>query len=209
MLTELHAQNFVPDLKDHLLSRIRCEEFDGGEHAFTDNDRDHIRIIGDRIYHHSTMQVNYTTYKGRRNQDTINARTHADIMLLNPGAYGQDPYWYARVYGIFHAKVKYSGPGPKCGKVLHIPFLWVRWFKHDRSAPGGFSTRRLHRVEFYDSARRGAFGFLDPQLVIRGCHLIPAFNHGKIDEDDIVLTALQGPRAGEDQSDWKLYYVNM
>lgn len=39
--------------------------------------------------------------------------------------------------------------------------------------------------------------------------MIPAFNHGKIDEDDIVLTALQGLRAGEDQSDWRLYYVNM
>ena len=61
------------------------------------------------------MRVNYTTYDMRRDQDTINPRTHADVMVLNPGDEESEderhPYWYARVCGIFHANVLYLGPG--------------------------------------------------------------------------------------------------
>jgi hypothetical protein len=36
----------------------------------------------------------------------------------------------------------------------------------------------MHHVGFVDSDDPLAFGFLDPQYVIRGVHLLPAFAHG-------------------------------
>lgn len=204
-------QNFIPDLKDHCLSRILGEDFDGGEHAFTNKDRDNVQIVNNRIYRHGTMRVNYTTYDGRRDQDSINSRTHADIMVLNPGENGdgEHPYWYGRVYGIFHTKVRYTGPGGKHGKVYLMHFLWVRWHERTLAAPGGFGAQRLPRVGFMNKADPAAFGFLDPSLVMRGCHMIPAFFYHKVESENIIKTALQRPRDGDDESDWQYYYVNM
>lgn len=164
--------------------------------------------MNDRIYRHAQMRVNYTTYDGRRDQDTVNPRTRADIVMLNPREDGH-PYCYARVCGIFHANVRYSGPGRKHGKVFLIHFLWARWYERDLAAPGGFSTRRLHRLKLAGKSDPLAFGFLDPDLVMRGCHVIPAFYHEKIKDEDIIRTVLQRPRDGDDQSDWRYYYVNM
>ena len=54
----------------------------------------------------------------------------------------------------------------------------------------------------------GAFGFLDPDQVIRACHIVPLFNEGKTAE-------LMGPsrmRRKDDQmkdEDWAVYCVNM
>ena len=161
------------------------------------------------------MRVNYTTYDGRRNQDIINTRTHADVMVLCPGERDvpedeQHPYWYARVYGIFHAHVQYTGPGSQRAKTKKMEFLWVRWFERDMTAPGGFRARRLDRVGFVDAQDPHAFGFLDPDAVIRGAHLIPAFHYGKHDEEDLLpQSSLQRERTGEDQCDWRYYYVNM
>ncbi|PSR72506.1 hypothetical protein PHLCEN_2v11606 [Hermanssonia centrifuga] len=96
-----------------------------------------------------------------------------DIESDNPAL--AHPYWYGRVVGIFHAKVQYSGPGSTTPEAQDMEFLWVRWFGRDLSAPGGFDKRRLHRVGFIDGDKPGAFGFVDPQMVIRSVHLIPAF----------------------------------
>ena len=53
---------------------------------------------------------------------------------------------------------------------------------------------------------RGAFGFLDPSLVIRSAHIIPSYGYGKTQK-------LMGPslmrRASEGDEDWILYTVNM
>ncbi len=150
----------------------------------------------------------------RRDQDSVNPRTHADIMVLSPedtieGAKDPDlghPYWYARVVGIFHAKVRYFGPGSMSSDMQKVEFLWVRWFGRDLSARGGFGKRRLHRIGLADSEQPGAFGFLDPGLVIRSVHLIPAFHYGR-------TTAKLGPsilrQPQELDEDWDLYYVNM
>ncbi|KAF7293674.1 hypothetical protein MIND_01147400 [Mycena indigotica] len=51
-----------------------------------------------------------------------------------------------------------------------------------------------------------AFGFLDPQVVVRGCHLIPAFSHGRTTE--YLPKSIARPEAASDQ-DWRFYYVNM
>ncbi|KAF7796319.1 hypothetical protein EIP86_007496 [Pleurotus ostreatoroseus] len=214
-------ENFIPNLKDHLLSRLRGDTFDGEEHSFTSKDRRHLSIVGDRIYKHTTLRINYTTYDMRRSQDSINPRTHADIMVLNPGEDRlSHPYWYGRVCGIVHADVTYTGPGLATNTVRRIDFLWVRWFGPEPGARNNrspFKTCRLPRIGFVPADVSGAFSFLDPTLVIRGVHLIPAFAHGRI-------TSLMGPsilrRAKErdmdvgnedtdPNSDWEGYYVNI
>ncbi|KAJ3554423.1 hypothetical protein NM688_g3120 [Phlebia brevispora] len=206
-------RHFVCDLKDHLLSRLRGHTFNGGEHEFTDEDRAQITIRKDRIYRHMTLRVNYTTYDMRREQDSINPRTHPDIMVLNPGEDDipkekQHPYWYARVVGIFHANVQYTDQDATTHDTQRVEFLWVRWFGYDFERPGGFKTLRLHRVGFVPENILGAFGFLDPSVVIRSVHLIGAFAYGRIGD-------LMGPsivrqyQEEDDDQDWRYLYVNM
>ena len=52
-----------------------------------------------------------------------------------------------------------------------------------------------------------AFGFLDPSLVICGCHLVPAFNNGHTTE---LLTASPSADWPPDETDdWRAFFVNM
>jgi hypothetical protein len=78
---------------------------------FTDEERNTVRIAGECIYRCKTIRINYTTYDIRCNTDTINPQTYPDIMVKSPetGPNGQ-PYWYARVIGIFHATVSSCHP---------------------------------------------------------------------------------------------------
>jgi hypothetical protein len=113
-------------------------------HEFTDKDRVSISFANNRMYRHKVMRVNYTTYDLRREQDSLNPRTHADIMLLahedEESTQTAHPYWYARVLGIFHVYAI------RAGASLHqerMEFLWVRWFGRDLSYKSGFKSRRL------------------------------------------------------------------
>lgn len=92
-----------------------------------------------------------------------------------------------------------------------MEFLWIRWFGRDLTTLSGFRARRLPRVGFVDGEDSSAFGFLDPSLVIRGVHLIPAFHFEKCNQVDIeaMQSILQTARTGDDQSDYRYYYVNM
>jgi hypothetical protein len=158
------------------------------------------------------MQVNYTTYDLRRSQDSLNSRTHADIMVLshedqntNPGH--SHPYWYARIIGTFHAMVQHTGLLSRGSEPQHMSFLWIRWYGRDFSHKAGWKAKRLHRIGFVDADDPFAFGFLDPQSVIRGVHLIPAFNHGRtgdlLQPNSIARTTADGDK------DWQFYYVGM
>ena len=145
----------------------------------------------------------------RRAQDSLNPRTHADVMVLSrepedeEGEKNRHPYWYARVIGIFHANVRHVGPTSKCSDPQNMEFLWVRWFGRDMKYWAGFKERRLHRIGFADD---DSFGFLNPKEVIRGVHLLPAFAYGR-------TSAHLGPsivrQPGENDEDWIYYYVGM
>ena len=87
-----------------------------------------------------------------------------------------------------------------------INFLFVRWFGRDLSFRSGFKAKRLPRLGFIDSEDSGAFGFLDAQQIIRGVHLIPAFNHGKTTE---LLGVSMARQPKENHEDWMFYYINM
>lgn len=99
-------QNFVLKLKDHILARLLGSNYCGDEFAFSDEDRGSVSFVNNLIYRHKVIRINYTTYDMRRSQDSVNPRTHADIMVLsheNDATTPSHPYWYARVLGVFHA----------------------------------------------------------------------------------------------------------
>ena len=220
---KLSQQNFYRNLKDHLLTRIEeCgislpDDAPGtrepGEYSFYQRSR--LVIHKELAYWHDVLRLNWTSYDIRRSQDSVNLNTHRDIMLLadvdhaDPTAH---PYIYARVIRIFHVNVRlYDSPMQEFERV---DVLFVRYFRLDRSRPGGFAAKRLHRVQFVPcaDADQEAFGFIDPAQVIRGSHLIPAFAFGR-------TNSLLGPSMARDvaanepaerhDTDWKYYYVNL
>ncbi|KAF9466647.1 hypothetical protein BDZ94DRAFT_1157658, partial [Collybia nuda] len=152
--------------------------------------------------------INYTTYDIRRDQDSMNPRTHCDVMLYSPETDPTShPFWYARVLGVFHANILHTGPNAYNRSVQHMEFLWVRWFGVEPHYKSGFKTARLPKVGFVpESDPTGAFGFLDPSVVLRGCHLVPAFSGGRTNE----LLQTRSPTAARlpgETDDWANYYV--
>ncbi|PPQ85538.1 hypothetical protein CVT26_012745 [Gymnopilus dilepis] len=201
-------KDFLQKLKDHLLSRLLGHSFDGQEHSYTDEDRDQLEIVNEMLYRHKVIRVNYTSYDLRRSQDSINPRTHADILLLSQD--GSHPYSYARVLGIFHVDVHHHGPHSTTSYTHRMDLLWVRRFEYDSTYAAGWDARRLHRIQFVDADQSGAFGFVDPSQVIRGIHLIPAFAHGRT--SDLLgpsIARAANKDLDEQDSDWRYYYVNM
>jgi hypothetical protein len=195
-------------LKDHLLSRILHLDYDGDEHPFSDADRNTLRIADNRIYSAKVFRVNFTTYDIRRDQDSMNPRTHCDVMVLSPetGA-NAHPFWYARVLGVFHAHVFHVGPAAQNRSKQYMEFLWVRWFG---TVPGyryGPNVARLPKIGFVDGMDESAFGFLDPSLVIRGCHLVPVFADGRT--SDLLTIANSIARPVSETDDWAAFYVMM
>ena len=195
-------QNFLPNLKDHLLARIT----ENPEESFSDQDRRQLLIYNNRIFSHKTLRINFTTYDCRRDQDTINTRTHSDIMVLaNQAEDPGHPFWYARVIGIFHAIVSRVGSG---SAYKQMDFLWVRWYGLDMDARSGFKARRLRQIGFLDSSNADtpAFGFIDPLDVIRAIHVIPVFHFGKT---NLLLSPSLARREDEGDEDYERYYINM
>ena len=105
-------------------------------------------------------------------------------MMLSHEDERTHPYWYARVVHIFHVFVQVC-------ENMYTPFseptrmnvLFVRWFGCNMNYLSGWSEKRLHRLQFIN--RDGStepFGFIDPDHVVRGVHLIPAFAFGSTDE---------------------------
>ena len=77
---------------------------------FTDSDRNSIRFVGSKIYSVQTCNIYYTSYDLQRQFDTVNPCTHPDIMLHSPiNKEGAEPYWYARVLGVYHANMSKWG----------------------------------------------------------------------------------------------------
>jgi hypothetical protein len=215
----------MPKLKDHLLPRIRSILLEEGAssshvHRFqagltTSNrgpdwqERDSVFLKSDRIYRHQLARFNYTTYDVRRAQDVINPSTsHCDILLLanKNGDHRSEfnhPFLYARVLGVYHANVIYTGTGMLDYQARKIDFLWVRWFDYDGAESVEWGNLRPDCVRFPPLANKDAFGFVDPTDVLRGCHIIPAFSKGKLHPDELNIS-----HCARDGKDWVRYYVN-
>ena len=159
------------------------------------------------IYRLSTLGINYTTYDLCRDFDTINPRTHPFVMVpsLEVEA-GAHPFWYATVLciscgcpalgqGITGFQIQGNGIslGMVAGCGTRAPF----WLKACQAPKVGFV---LDSDEF-------TFGFLDPSLVVRGCHLIPSFIDGKTGD----LLRAEGSSWGwvdGKEDDWASYYMS-
>jgi hypothetical protein len=217
-------QNFIPKLKDHILPRIQdmlrqetsqeisCNISQPTRSAMQDNilNRDSIFFKSDRMYRHHLARFNYTTYDVRRSQDVVNPdTTHHDIMLLtnNCDAEGisrtKHPFLYARVLGIYHVNIIYTGEDRLDYTPRRVEFLWVRWFEYDGSRSVGWPDMKLDSLRFPPMADQGAFGFVDPRDVLRGCHILPRFSKGKARVDGVGLS-----RLAHDAQDWSRYHVN-
>ena len=190
--------SFYHDLEGHILSRLTGRDYDGMEHDFTTEERRSIRIEHNRLYKHKVIRVHYTTYDMRRSTDSINPSNpeHANIML-----YGTNrEFWYARVLGIFHLNVRLSSSE----EFQRLDIIWVRWYGNDTTWNSGFSAKR--RLGFIPHNDIAPFGFIDPNDVIRGIHLIPAFDHGRT---DFYLPRSRAARCPSEQhEDWTYHYVN-
>ncbi|KAF7327131.1 hypothetical protein MKEN_00289800 [Mycena kentingensis (nom. inval.)] len=138
-----------------------------------------------RMFLHATCKLNFTTYDLQRDQDIISPRSRPNVMMLSQDPDDAHPYCYKRV-----------------------EYLYVRWYvRHPLHAclpehPG------MPMVSFvsYDSPDSEAFGFIDPNVLVRGAHIIPAFDLAQTDEL-LPPSVLARPLSDEHQ-DWMYYYVN-
>ena len=146
------------------------------------------------------------TYDVRHEQETINsASTHCNVMVLEEPDSSQEtnPYRYARVLGVYHANVIYVGRGMVDYTPIRMEFVWVHWYELVGGRHSAWGTRKLDRLRFPPLAADSSFGFIDPQDVLRGCHIIPAFSKGKRHLDGKGLSFL-----AKDAADWNEYFLN-
>lgn len=182
--------------------RNRGDTYDGKEDVLSDEEITGIVIQHNRLYAHATARFNYTTYDVRREQDTINVKSGRRDILLRSYEDEADsdghPYWYARVLGVYHARVFF----PSSTIPRRMDFLFVRWFGRDPDFSSGPGSLRLDRIGFVPEDSPNPFGFVDPANVLRSCHLVPTFIEGKTRD-------LLSPSIARDSSegDWTNYYV--
>ncbi|KAG6912803.1 hypothetical protein DXG01_012026, partial [Tephrocybe rancida] len=165
---------------------------------------------GDALYQHNVLRINYTTYDVRRSQDVLNPHTdHRDIMLLRqPWIPDKHEYRYARILGVYHVNTIYHGPGQQQFQSTCLDFVWVRWFEladgNDIPVSAGWAEEKvgLDQLSFPPIKRRDAFGFLDPNDILRSCHIIPRFRSLEHNSDGKGLSGL-----AQDGKDWREYYA--
>ena len=117
------------------------------------------------------------------------------------------PFWYCQLLKAFHLKVSFC-PGGVSGSKQTMEVLWVRWLGIDPDCKWGFRQGELPKIGFVpEEGDSPAFGFLEPSLVIRGCHLIPAFVDGHTDH--LLRVGTSAARQPGETDDWARYYVNM
>ncbi|KJA20593.1 hypothetical protein HYPSUDRAFT_101131, partial [Hypholoma sublateritium FD-334 SS-4] len=204
--------NFRPKLEEHVLARLQHPGWSGNGTEFSETERRQVIFANERIYRHKIMRVNYTTYDVRRGQDSLSSRKRSDVMMLaretdnSESSAPSHPFEYARIIGIFHVDVVHQVPGENKPTTTSIETVWVRRFRIDITFSAGFKQKRLHRIEFLPSSDHDAFGFVHPDEIIRGAHLIPAFFHGGTDQ---FLSGVSLVRNEDEVDDYRYFYVNI
>jgi hypothetical protein len=205
LLINLHNQYFIPQLKRHILARI----LGGCNHPqFNNQELGQLHFYQERMYRHRTLRTNYTTYDVLRHQDVINPSTHHCFALL-PAEFELDsdahPYIYAKILGVYHAKVNYRGGPPR-----RFDFVHVRWLYYDYDRPGGWGSFKLDRLSYAKCQTEqdivDAFDFIAPKDIIRAAHIIPDFRSST--SDCFLHSHHSIAHDNPDHTDWKAYYVN-
>ncbi|KAI0816876.1 hypothetical protein BC628DRAFT_1334130, partial [Trametes gibbosa] len=205
------VEDFIPLLRVHLLTRMldlsTCVNDDD---TFSDKQLDGIELQNDRIYRHKVLHLNYTTYDMRRDQDIIKPGCHPDIMLLSSEIDSkQGPFVYARVLDIFHANVRYRGPGSsQWTREWHrIDFLWVRWYSICNGNTDLFQSRSLPRLRFVEAHNPSVapFGFVNPADIPRSSFILPAFHYGTT--NGLLDHSKLARCTSDNDEDYNLYYI--
>ncbi|KIK92915.1 hypothetical protein PAXRUDRAFT_790802 [Paxillus rubicundulus Ve08.2h10] len=198
-------KDFLPNLRNHLLHRLLDVPLANQDCGYSPEERNEVLIRGNMLFAVKTMQVHYTTYDLREEYDYLRLGHQCDVMVptgeSEPGCH---PYWYARVLGIYHVDVRLLG-GNQDYCNLHL--LWVRWFGTSPGHRSGLKAGRLPKIGFVSSSDSSAFGFLDPSLVVRAAHLIPAFADGR--GSHLLRAGKSVGRQGDEEDDWVSFYVNI
>ena len=222
MLTDVLPQDFFLKLREHLLPRIQdvllresgslpgygSVAEDASTHSLEANACDFVFTKNDCIYHHKITRFHYTTYDVRRGTDIVNAGTsRCNVMLLadcRANVTNPHHFLYARILGSYHTNVIYTGPGMHDYNARRLDFLWVRWFEvlNPTSSEWSASHSVLDSLRFPPMCGSKAFGFVDPRNVLRSCHILPAFEKGKRNENGVGIS-----RCAKDGNDYNQYYV--
>ncbi|KAI6100080.1 hypothetical protein EDD16DRAFT_1697278 [Pisolithus croceorrhizus] len=194
------VKNFVPKMKVHLLSRLCGYEYDGDEHSFTDDECNDLQIIGglNQVIESTILRVNYTTYDIHREQDVMQPGTGCFVMTLS-----REDEPNAHPFGI----VLHVGPNARCRSPQTMELLWVRWLGVEPGYSCSFQEAKLPKVGFVPETDDNAFGFLDPSLMVRGCHLIPSFSDGRT--TSLLRQGASVARRPTEDDDWCAFYVNV
>ncbi|KAK7689513.1 hypothetical protein QCA50_007305 [Cerrena zonata] len=208
---DLRYKGFIFKLHNHLVGRMQHPDMADDGTQYEAQKHAEVSITNGCFFEHKTLQVNYTTYDMRREYDIVNPRKHANIMSissdLDPNCLTSPtghPFRYARVLGIYHADVARVLPGiPVTSQTLE--FLFVHWYRRVDSFKAGFQSRRLHRLELIPPDEPDACGFLDPDDVVRGAHLIPTFACGTLTTPGLADSVHDQDAV----STWRYFYVNV
>jgi len=219
----LLVQNFFPKLRDHLLSRIQaalqqeakfcpnltCANTASNTSLSLDNTaQDYVFFKCNSIYQHKVLWFNFTTYDMQHRMDIVNpGMSRCNIMLLadhadSPGPTDSHYFLYAQVLSAHHANVIYTGPRMWDHDAHSFDFSWVRWYEIDDPRSSGWNNSTLDLVHFPPIQKVDPFGFVDPDDVLWGCYIIPAFAKGKCREAQHNVS-----RCAKDSKDYMLYYV--
>jgi hypothetical protein len=108
-------------------------------------------------------------------------------MILSHYGDIENPYFFARIRGIFHVNLLFNPCSESQSNSLvrensivktRMDFVLVQWYAPSperRRRKAGWSGRRLPRFHLIDSSDPLAYGFLDPDHIIRAVHMLPAF----------------------------------
>ncbi|KAL5476569.1 hypothetical protein ACEPAI_3249 [Sanghuangporus weigelae] len=196
-------KNFWKNLHSHLLARVLLRDEDD---EFSSEEIDGLQFRLDKLYWHKVIRVNYTAYDVRREQDSLNPRSHPNITLLSSDSDMPHPYLYARILGLFHVDIAYHGPGSISHSFRRMDVAWIHWYQYVSDQPFRFLQMRLPELQLLHYKDPNAFGFINPDLIIRGAHIIPRFSHGY--SKDPLLPFPSRP-SSFDHKQYKLYYVNI
>lgn len=180
-----YPQKFTLRLKRHLWSRLSISR-DQEEPRSSFEIHCQVSIRNDKVYPSNGMRVHYTAYDTTKAFDYIAADKHANVMIsARTGTQGL--HAYACVLGLFHL---YARNGSQEAEKLEV--AWIQYYDVvDEDSVGGRCYPKLRLSTGHDS-----FGFIDPQEIIRGCHIIPDF--------------ASGMQLGcQDKQTYKYYFVNM
>ena len=117
----------------------------------------------------------------------------------------EHPFIYTHMLGIYHANVihKSTTIGPHSYTPMQMEFLFVRWFPYQGSTNVQWANLKLDPLSFMLVHSENAFGFVDPSDILRGCHILPWFQEGKVHTDQQGMS-----RAANDKNDWCEYQLN-